>query len=269
MLHLCATALLTMTTGPAAPPPTIVPPMFYSEILKASQQIVTGTVVGSTCRYERGKETIVTLVTFANLTVHKGKVDKKFTLRFEGGSMGDDHLKVALVPQFKVGSRYLLYIDDLSGKKISPIVGFHQGAFEVKNVNGREVLLNTFGQELIGIRKDRFVFAAKPAPAKIGRAPQAVDAKSGIKPAHPNVEAMELAQKAKDDAKARAAQEATKIPVITAGGVDVKGPDSVPATTQKPIMPRKNAAPLVVSASSDTGIRMSTQSLLTINGEVK
>ncbi len=267
MLHVFAAALLT--SGPVAPPPTIVPPMFYSEILKSSHVILTGTVTKSAARYERGKETIATHVTFGHLTVHKGKLGKSVTLRFVGGSIGNDHLKVAMMPKFKVGSRYLLYVNGLSGKKVSPVVGFHQGCFEVKIVNSREVLLNTLGQELIGIQKDRFVFAAKPGPVKVQEAPQAVDAKSGYKPADPDVSAKEEAAKAKADAKAKAEQKATSVPVIGFGGSNVKGPASEGKTTQKPVVQRKNAAPLVVSAQSDSGVRMSARSLLTINGEVK
>ena len=163
MLNLVS-ALLTLTAGPATPPPnTIVPPMFYSEIVNTAQQIVAGTVTGSKCRYERGKETIATLVTFSGLTVYKGKVGKTITIRLEGGKMGDDNLRVPLMPKFKIGAKYLVYVDGLGGKKVSPIVGFHQGAFQVVIKNGKEVLLNTGGEELIGIQKDRFVFAAKPS----------------------------------------------------------------------------------------------------------
>jgi hypothetical protein len=243
--------------------------MFYSEIVKASHQIVTGRVTASKCSYERGKETIVTRVTFSTLTVHKGKIGKIFTLRLEGGSIGDDHLKVALMPKFKVGSRYLLYINGLTGKKVSPIVGFHQGAFEVKTINSREVLLNMFGQELVGIQKDRFVFAAKPAPKMINRAPQAVPVKNAYKPAEPNVSAKEEAAKVVRDAKEKAEQAAVRVPVVGYGGNNVTGPDSKIKTVTKPIGQRKNAHPIIVSAAGDRGIRMSAQSLLSINGEVR
>lgn len=267
MLHLCATAL-ALATGPGAPAPkTVVPPMFYSEIVNTAHQIVTGTVTGSTCRYERGRETIATLVTFENLTVHKGTVGEKITLRLEGGSIGDDHLRVPLMPKFHVGKRYLVYVDGLSGKKVSPIVGFHQGAFEITIQNGRETLVSMLGDELVGIQNDRFVFAGKPAPRSANPAPEAVlDTGAGFKPADPDVEAKEVAQKAKEDAAARAAQEATRVPVLEVGnGTTPPLPTEARLPAHAP-QQRKDAAPIVVT---DNGVRMSASSLLSVRVEVK
>jgi hypothetical protein len=241
--------------------------MFYSEIVRTAQQIVTGTVTGSTCRYERGKETIATLVTFESLAVHKGTVGKKMTLRLEGGSIGDDHLRIPLMPKFQVGKRYLVYVDGLSGKKISPIVGFYQGAFEVTVKNGNETLVSMLGDELVGIQNDRFVFAGKPAPKVANPAPVAVlDTNVEVKLADPDVEAKEAAQKAKEDAEAKAAQEAVRVPVLEIGNGTtpwVPNENQTPADAMKQ---RKNAEPLIVP---DTGSRMSARSLLTVRVEVK
>ncbi len=263
MLHLVS-ALLTLTAGPATPPPnTIVPPMFYSEIVNTAQQIVAGTVTGSKCRYERGKETIVTLVTFSGLTVYKGKVGKTITIRLEGGKMGDDNLRVPLMPKFKIGAKYLVYVDGLGGKKVSPIVGFHQGAFQVVIKNGKEVLLNTGGEELIGIQKDRFVFAAKPEPKIPNAAPKAVVATLDSKPALPNVSQIEEAQARKAKAEGEATQKT--LPIAGYGDANVKGPDSEGRQVANPKRKRKDALPIVVLPQHDTGARLTSRSLLSLS----
>ena len=125
-------------TAPHAPLPTTVPPMFYSEIVQKADCIVTGTVVSSESRYENDGATIRTYVELGDLDFHKGAPRPSLTLRFEGGRIGADTLFIAGMPQLQVGKRYFLYVDGTAHpEKLSPIVGFHQGAFEVTTREGK------------------------------------------------------------------------------------------------------------------------------------
>ena len=269
--------MLTMTTlvllagGPAAPLPTIpkktvVPPMFYSEIVGKAQQIVTGTVTKSVCKYERGKETIVTYVTLAVRKIHKGKVGKTLTLRFVGGRMGEDILMVPLMPQLEVGTTYLLYVDGLAGKKVSPIVGFFQGCFEVTRKDDREILRSLNGDELIGIEKDRFVFAVK-ATVKAQKTPKAVKTGVQFKEADPDVDAKEAAQAIVDAEAARASRKPLEYEAGTPGPAVVKGKADAPPTKNKPTNDydrrRMEAVPKVITPDQDSGYRLSVAALMT------
>lgn len=137
-------------------------PIRFSEMVGRSELIVIGTVERATSRYENGKRTIRTYTTLHDLTVVKGKDLEKLTLRFEGGRVGNDRLTVGLMPVLVTGRRYLLYIRG-NGRRFSPITGYHQGVFEITRRNGVQVLRNTLGAELVGIRDDRLVFARGPA----------------------------------------------------------------------------------------------------------
>jgi len=209
-MNLAHLPLLTLPLFTGFPPPpalTTVKPMFYSEIVAKSDQIVIGKVTRSTSRYEHGKQTIRTYVTLANLTIKKGPSVQTLTLRFEGGQIGGDHLAVAAMPKLKVGSRYLLFVRG-NGKHISPITGFYQGCFEIVKRGSREVMLNTDGLELTSVKKDRFVFAPKPGPkVEAATAPPVGPGNFTVKPADPDVDAKErdMVRRARERAQSRRA----------------------------------------------------------------
>ena len=196
--------LLALVFAPAGPPAlpsapapaslTIVPPMFYSDIVRESELIVIGTVTASTSRWEG--TTIRTFVDLDQLHVAKGTLPSgpalggraPLTLRFDGGTVGADTIAIADLPRLAKGKRYLLYVSG-NGRHVSPIVGFHQGLFEVATVNGREVLLDHRGQELLGIRDDRFVFRATERVVPAGAMPAVVAIDQTVVPARADVRA--------------------------------------------------------------------------------
>lgn len=247
---------------------TTVPPMFYSDIVKTAESILNGTALKSECRVEEGGKTIRTYVTFGNLTWHKGKASQELTLRFDGGKVGDDRLVVAEMPEFKIGSSYLLYVVG-NGTNVSPIVGFHQGAFEVVQKNGREVLLSLKGLELVGVQDDRFVFAANPnAKPAIHDVPVAVPVPGFVpRRADPDVDAKEremLRQRAEAPVPTRPLGEAPA-PVNAqpsrANAAQPPAPGAeAPATGAAPAV--RDATPIVIPAPQDRGLRASSASLL-------
>ena len=276
----CAAALCAVASPPHAPwsaPPTTVPPLFFSEIVAKSHVIVTATVTASESRYENDKKTIRTYVTLGNLMFAKGPRSATLELRFEGGQIGEDRLEIADMPKLEVGKRYMLYVDGTRDvEKVSPVVGFHQGCFEITQRAGREVLLNISGQELIGVVNDRFTFRAAPpkqrrdpgdVPAEV--APIAGEENHEVKMADPNAEALEariLVERMREAQRARAS---ARVPVLDASAPAVAADDARPVANapKQELRDRSLALPLVIrDASVDPGTRVTVSDLLRIGG---
>ena len=268
MLSFATTAwLLAIGPGPFC---TTVPPMLYSEIVGDAQQIVSGTATSHECKLANGGKTIRTYVTFDRLTWHKGAAAPTLMLQLEGGKVGDARLQVPDMPEFKIGSRYLLYVA-YNGTNLSPIVGFHQGAFEIINRDGRDVLVNSRGLELIGVTNDRLVFAGKPLPKPAANlAPAAVPVAGFVpQPAGPDAAEKQAAELARIEAHDRA-QRTEPLPELP-----VSGAPSAPANARNlpPVKASPGApiplntkpvdkSPIVVPFDQDRGTRTSIQSLL-------
>lgn len=255
----------------ASPPPcTTVPPMLYSEIVAASEQIVVATARTSTCRLGDGGKTIRTFVTLGDMKWIRGEGGAALTLQFEGGKVNEDRLQIPEMPELRIGARYLLYLAK-NGTNLSPIVGFHQGVFELVQRDGREVLVNQKGLELIGVRNDRFVFAGKREPAPKGPAAPPAVASEGFVPrvALPDAakrEAEERARVVEHDA-ARTVEPLPERPQAgpppaprsealhpPARTPEARGVESRVTTSDK--------SPLVVPFAQDRGDRTSMQTLL-------
>jgi hypothetical protein len=242
----------------AAMPPTVVIPMFHSEIVRDSELIAVGTVTGATSRYEDGGQTIRTYVDVKNLTFHKGAVaGDTLTLRFDGGQVGKERIEVVAMPKLRVGGRYLLYVSG-NGRHVSPITGFNQGVFEISVESGREVLRDWRGLELIGIQHDRYVFAGKPV-AQRAAGPQIASIDQTVVPARKDVEAFEreLVQARRNQQPAPLAE----LPPVATHGADPRS--AVPPQPAAPAgATARDAAPIVVPAANDRGLRIDTQTLL-------
>ncbi|MBK8975415.1 MAG: hypothetical protein IPM29_05780 [Planctomycetes bacterium] len=255
-------------------PPTTVPPLFYSEIVAKADCIVTCTVVSSESRYENGRATIRTYVQLGNLTFHKGDPRSSLTLRFDGGRIGDDHLQVPGMPQLQVGHRYFLYIDGTAHpEKVSPIVGFYQGAFEIVDRDGREVLVNMEGQELVGVQADRFVFRKVDAPKSRDEqepvAPTIGEENHAVKWAEPNADALEariVAQQLLEAQRQRQDGRLTELPAgQSSGPASATPPSTAPVFVDAPVIEERDrtlAIPVVVDASGDPGTRAGVAALI-------
>jgi hypothetical protein len=79
----------------------------------------------------------------------KGRSAAQVRLEFLGGTVGDRTLTVAEVPQFSVGDRDILFINDV-GRPASPIVGFFIGRFPIRvdAFTGREFVTTFDGHPL-------------------------------------------------------------------------------------------------------------------------
>jgi len=246
----------------AAAPLSIVPPMPFSRIVDRADLVVTATAVGTASRWEDGATTIRTHVRFEGLTVHKGvaPVGGALTLRFDGGAVGDTRIDVPQMPRPRVGRRYLMFVAG-NGRHVSPIVGFHQGIFEIVRRAGREVLTTLDGLELGGVRDDRFVFVLpKPAPRPSRPMPSLGPIVSGLRAAHPDAARLER------ELTARAGRR-TALPELpasrtAAGAPAAAGKAAAPPRVGAGELPSTEAAPILVPAARDDGTRATVRSLL-------
>ena len=256
-MHSLLFSTLALLSAPPVPVPTIVVPMFHSEIVRDAELIVIGTVTGAASRYEDGRQTIRTYVDLKQLTFAKGGMPSDtLTLRFDGGQVGNDRIEVGSMPRLELGKRYLLYVAG-NGRHVSPIVGFNQGVFELAVEQGREVVRDWRGQELIGIHNDRYVFAGKPQPQRAA-GPQIASIDQTVVPANPRVAELERAM-----LEQQKAQRPAPLPELTPVAAQPADPTKVTAPPQaRDVGPAREAAPIVVPAEQDRGVRIDVQTLL-------
>jgi len=245
-------------------PAATVKPLSWSELVARSDAIVVGTAVHAVSRYEEGGRTIRTYVTFNDLTLLKGVPGTQvMTLRLEGGRVGDTQLVVSGMPVFKMSRRYLLFVRG-NGKHVSPITGYNQGVFEILRERGRQVLKNLDGLEVIGIAKDRLVFAARCLPRRaVEPAPAAVPVPDAFKPAHPDVEALEAEMKQRRNTPAPPKVPRVHVANAAPGPADRAAPPPVPAAVRTgAAVPVTDVRPIVVPADRDPGVRMTPEGLM-------
>lgn len=104
----------------------------FDELVARADEVVLARVVARQSSWvtSRSGRAIVTDVTFAIERTLKGETRVQRTLEFLGGTVGDDTLTVAGMPEFRVNDRDVLFVRD-SGRPVSPLVGFSYGRFRV------------------------------------------------------------------------------------------------------------------------------------------
>jgi hypothetical protein len=126
---LCALAIVAMARP--AWPTTVVAPTFDELVLRAETVIVARVVaLRSAWVDSRAGRSIVTDVTVSIERTLKGPTYAERSFEFLGGTVGDDTLAVAGMPEFHVGDRDVLFISE-AGRPASPLVGFMYGRFRI------------------------------------------------------------------------------------------------------------------------------------------
>jgi hypothetical protein len=140
-ISLVGCGLLVLTAATAHSTSVLAPT--FDELVAQANEVVLARVVARQSSWvtSRAGRAIVTDVTFAIERTLKGEARVQRTLEFLGGTVGDDTLTVAGMPEFRVNDRDVLFVRD-SGRPASPIVGFAHGRFRV-------VRDSTFGGETI------------------------------------------------------------------------------------------------------------------------
>lgn len=138
---------MSLILPPAVPAATFVVKNFEALVAEA-EQIVVGTATGATAQ-KLGGGTIVTDVTLVTSHVLKGPAAAVVILRVVGGTVGDETMEVAGVPQLQPGRRYIVFVKG-NGRAMFPVVGGSHGLFRVVRdpALDTDVVLNAHGMPL-------------------------------------------------------------------------------------------------------------------------
>ena len=133
---------------------TVIPPKF-DELVSRAQVIFDGEVTGLQSQWigEGAEHRIVTFVTFKVNEAIKGDPGTTYSIRMLGGTVDGRTMRVTDAPEFKVGDRSLLFVEN-NGSQFIPLVGIQHGRFRVqKDQSGRETLLTGGGQPLADVNQ--------------------------------------------------------------------------------------------------------------------
>ncbi len=131
---------------------TVIPPKF-DELVSRAQVIFDGEVTGLQSQWigEGAQRRIVTFVTFKVNESIKGDPGTTYSMRMLGGTVDGRTMRVTDAPEFKVGERRILFVEN-NGNQFIPLVGIQHGSFRVqKDQSGRETLLTGGGQPLADV----------------------------------------------------------------------------------------------------------------------
>ena len=154
--RLAVAALFAALLTPGRAAPTTVAALTFDELLAGADEVFIGQVVGRRSVWEesRSGRSIVTLVTFRVERTLKGAPRIQAMIEFPGGTIGDDTMRVAGVPQFQIGDRDVLFLSDVV-RPVSPVVGLMQGRFRIIRDPGSGVdTVRTFGGDAIASLDD-------------------------------------------------------------------------------------------------------------------
>ena len=120
----------------------------FDQLVTRADTVFKGVVVARNSQWTGDGATrhIVTFVTFQVEETYKGQAASEQTLRFLGGTVGDDTLTVPDMPKFEVGQKAVLFVVG-NGRQFCPLVGVAQGRFHVvrDEATGRERVLTNEG----------------------------------------------------------------------------------------------------------------------------
>jgi hypothetical protein len=110
---------------------TVTPPSF-SMLVAQSTQILRVEVVGSSSRWDTSQtgKVIHTYIQCSVQRTLKGDSTSSITLRFLGGTVGDDHMELPGLPVLEVGHSYILFVAK-NGDAFCPIVAATHGSYPI------------------------------------------------------------------------------------------------------------------------------------------
>lgn len=128
-LHYSLAFLLTALFARA----TSVTPPTFPQLVAEAQTIAQGSVTSVASRWVDAPQgrTIKTFVDFSVEKTLKGTPPATLTLEFLGGTVGTDTLRVSGMPEFKIGDRDILFVQN-NGIQFCPLVRFTHGRYRVR-----------------------------------------------------------------------------------------------------------------------------------------
>jgi len=125
-------AALLLCTATSTTATSVIPPSF-EDLVSEAEVIFSGRVVSKVSEWQtiQNQQSIWTSVVFDVLSQQKGQAAPRVVLEFMGGTVGDTTLSVEAVPQFVVGDRAVLFVQN-NGNQFCPLVGVHHGRFRIQ-----------------------------------------------------------------------------------------------------------------------------------------
>jgi hypothetical protein len=131
---------------------TVIPPNF-DELVSRAQVIFEGNVTAVQSQWigEGSEHRIVTFVTFKVNDALKGNPGASYTIRMLGGTVDGRTMRVTDAPEFAVGDRDLLFVEN-NGSQFIPLVGIQHGQFRIqKDATGADMLMTGEDQPLADV----------------------------------------------------------------------------------------------------------------------
>lgn len=124
--------LVFICTSPLTTSATTIMRMDLDEIVEKADRIIVGKVTKIDSSWDKKHERIWTSVTFSIIQGIKGESAESITIKLLGGVIEKENigLKVAQMPEFKVGEDGLIFLKD-EPDLYCPIVGWFQGRFRI------------------------------------------------------------------------------------------------------------------------------------------
>ena len=140
------------------------------ELLQQSQFVFEGTVTGIEAK-ENNQKRIHTYVTFNISEIIKGEyADNVITLRFLGGTVGDNSMSVSdqRIPQ--VGEQGIYFVESLDRFQVNPFYGWSQGHFILqRDLSGAQRVMTNRGLPVRGVIDNKQ--SNKTAPEEVSAQP--------------------------------------------------------------------------------------------------
>ena len=127
-------ALVVALAGSPASAQDGVVELTFDDLIQRAPAIVVATVTGRRAEWESygTSKLIVTKVSLQVEQVLRGSAPRELTIEVLGGTIGEETLHVSDVPEFTVGGREVLFLNN-APHAVSPLVGSDQGRFRVIN----------------------------------------------------------------------------------------------------------------------------------------
>lgn len=142
----------------------------FRDLCAEADLVFVGTVASVESRWaDAQRQAIETMVTFSVATVMLGAPRDQAQLRFAGGRVEGRRSEVVGLPTFAEGDRVIVFAR--SGRAVSPIVGFNQGLFRIRDAGAGPTVVAADGRSPVRLGA---------VPADAGGAAQAVSAPLGL-----------------------------------------------------------------------------------------
>ncbi|CAM2069552.1 Matrixin family metalloprotease [Sulfidibacter corallicola] len=147
MIYLCALLCLFSAQSLVA----AVVPMDREEVIQRSEAIFVATVAKKNVRWNDQGNMIVTDYVFTSSDVLFGNIKGEVTLTFAGGQLAEEGQSVSEVPEYFVGERVLLMVEDTRNPLLSPVTGMYQGSYVASQIeeNGAALVLDGEGHLVV------------------------------------------------------------------------------------------------------------------------